>query len=377
MYNGSMIKPKEGTKLVCKLGNIDKKVEFHVVPGKMAPLLSADTSEALGLITLNAPQDVLSVSKAAREYQPMTKEMLLAEYGGLFHRLGCLPGEYHLEVDQSVILVKHAPRQVVIPIRKELKKHIEDLEKMKVVKKVTEPTDWISSQVPLMSRRAKTTLPVAAQLLEPEVQPDVKKKLILKRKIGKKCFDKGAKELPELVIGQPIRVKPVDKKSKTWKRGACIGKVGPRSYLVDINGTIIRRNRRVIREAKDSAPPDCSIAVSDLPEFSKSNEEISPDIPTTSSKQIVIKQQLRANPTNTADESEYQQEEWMYISQLAKSATQYNRASDEIIQHVHESKDSCSMNAILCMPFWIEQQKSLTQAGTKSTKARRNKEVHH
>ncbi len=54
---------------------------------------------------------------------------------------------------------------------------------------------------------------MAAQLLEPEVQPDVKKKLILKRKIGKKYFDKGAKELPELVIGQAVRVKPVDKKS--------------------------------------------------------------------------------------------------------------------------------------------------------------------
>ena len=135
MYNGSIMKPKGSTKLVCKLGNIDKKVEFHVVPGKMTALLSADTSEALGLITLNAPPDVLSVSKAAREYRPMMKETLLAEYGDLFHGLGCLPGEYHLEIDQSVIPVKHAPRRVAIPIRKELKKHIEDLEKMKVVKK--------------------------------------------------------------------------------------------------------------------------------------------------------------------------------------------------------------------------------------------------
>ncbi len=78
----------------------------------------------------------------------------------------------------------------------------------------------------------------------------------------------------------------MDKKSKTSKRGDCVGKVGPRSYLVDINGTIKRRNRRVIREAKDSAPLDCSIAMSHLPEFSKSNEEISPDIPITSSMQI-------------------------------------------------------------------------------------------
>ena len=67
-----------------------------------------------------------------------------------------------------------------------------------------------------MSGRMKTTLPIAQQLLEPEVPPDVKKKLILKRRKAKKYFDKGAKELPELVIG--VRVKPVVKKSKVWQR---------------------------------------------------------------------------------------------------------------------------------------------------------------
>ena len=38
----------------------------------------------------------------------------------------------------------------------------------------TEAMD-ISPAQRLMSRRTKTTLPVAAQLLEPEIQPDVKK----------------------------------------------------------------------------------------------------------------------------------------------------------------------------------------------------------
>ena len=90
----------------------------------------------------------------------------------------------------------------------------------------------------LMSRRTKTTLPIAQQLLE----PDVKKKLILKCRKAKKYFDKGSKELPELVIGKSVRVKPVVKKSKVWQRGDCVGKVGPRSYLIDIDGRIVRRN---------------------------------------------------------------------------------------------------------------------------------------
>ena len=70
-----------------------------MVLGKKTPLLSAETSETLGLITLNAPQEVLSVSKATCEYQPLTKETIMAQYGDVFHSLGCLPDEYHLEVD--------------------------------------------------------------------------------------------------------------------------------------------------------------------------------------------------------------------------------------------------------------------------------------
>ena len=124
-----------------------------------------------------------------------------------------------------------------------------------------------------MSRRTKTTLPIAQQLLEPEVPPDVKKKLILKRRKAKKYFDKGAKELPELVIGKSVRVKPVVKKSKIWQRGDCVGKVGPRSYLIDIDGRIVRRNRRVIREAKDPVPPSYLMSMNNLPEAPSSHCE--------------------------------------------------------------------------------------------------------
>ena len=65
----------------------------------------------------------------------------------MFEGLGCLPGEYHLEVDPNITPVKHTPRRVAIPLKAELKAHIEELEKMQVLKKVTEPTDWISSEV--------------------------------------------------------------------------------------------------------------------------------------------------------------------------------------------------------------------------------------
>ncbi|XP_044181048.1 uncharacterized protein LOC122962214 [Acropora millepora] len=91
----------------------------------------------------------------------------------------------------------------------------------------------------LMSKRTKTLLPVAQHLLEPEIQSDVERKLTKKRRKAKKYFDRGYKELPELEIGQPIRLMPSTMDtSRKWRRGVCIKKVAPRSYLVDVKGSI-------------------------------------------------------------------------------------------------------------------------------------------
>ncbi|XP_048581557.1 uncharacterized protein K02A2.6 [Nematostella vectensis] len=66
----------------------------------------------------------------------------------------------------------------------------------------------------LMSKRTKTTLPLAQHLLEPELQQDVTEKLTLKRKKAKKHFDRGSKELPELNIGKPVRMTSLPKETK-------------------------------------------------------------------------------------------------------------------------------------------------------------------
>ena len=97
------------------------------------PLLSAKTCEQLGLLTVHVSQTVHSV----RETDIMT------EYAGL----GCLPGEYHMEIDDTVKPVQHQPRRVAVALKPELQKKIDELERKGVLAKVTTPTDWISSTV--------------------------------------------------------------------------------------------------------------------------------------------------------------------------------------------------------------------------------------
>ena len=83
----------------------------------------------------------INMSQATMPQESLTK------YKDVLEGLRCLLGEYHLEVDPSCRPVKHTPRRVVIPLKAELKAHIEELEKMQVLKKVTQLTNWISSEV--------------------------------------------------------------------------------------------------------------------------------------------------------------------------------------------------------------------------------------
>ena len=60
----------------------------------------------------------------------------------------------------------------------------------------------------LMSRRTKTLVPIATSLLKPEVADGVTEKIELKPQKAKSYHDKQAKRLPELEIGQEVRIAP-------------------------------------------------------------------------------------------------------------------------------------------------------------------------
>ena len=74
-------------------------------------------------------------------------EELLKEYEAVFTGLGCLPGEYHIEVDPAIKPVQHAPRRVPVPLKSKLKEKFDEMEKQGIIVKETQLTEWISSLV--------------------------------------------------------------------------------------------------------------------------------------------------------------------------------------------------------------------------------------
>ncbi len=102
----------------------------------------------------------------------------------------------------------------------------------------------------LMSRRTRSFLPCHPEQYSPRVQEGLTDQVIMNRRRAKKYHDRGAKELPNLVIGQPVRAKARPQKTDSpWLQGQVTDKVAPRRYLVEVNGKNYRRNCIHLRDA--------------------------------------------------------------------------------------------------------------------------------
>ena len=105
----------------------------------------------------------------------------------------------------------------------------------------------------IMSRRTRSLLPCASSKLKPDVQKEITPNIMERRKKAKYWYDRGAKELPKLVIGQPVRVKThPHKPDSSWITGQVIKEAAPRSFIVEVNGKQYRRNRVHLRDSLDT-----------------------------------------------------------------------------------------------------------------------------
>ena len=104
--------------------------------------------------TENIQLSVLEVSDGLREKatpaegRTRTAEDLMAAYGNVFNsELGKFPAVEHLEIDPLVTPVKMPLRKVPLTVQDRLEPELNWLEKLGVIERVTEPTEWISGMV--------------------------------------------------------------------------------------------------------------------------------------------------------------------------------------------------------------------------------------
>ncbi|KAG1686326.1 E3 ubiquitin-protein ligase RNF31 [Nymphon striatum] len=159
MYNKSIITPSGmiSLTLVNPVNNLSFEVDFVVIPShlNLNPILDCATCQKMNLITINYENiqhhTIYNISDCDFNNLPIpsvksSAEGVLNDYGDVFNSdLGQLQGILDFHLDLSVSPHVAATRSIPFHMRKKVKQHLDQLEKMGVITKQDEPTDWVSA----------------------------------------------------------------------------------------------------------------------------------------------------------------------------------------------------------------------------------------
>ena len=137
-YNRTTI-PQIGTiQLQCKYNQDTWSTEtFFIVDTNGLAILGLPTCRNLKMVTLHCE------IKEAKQMEFIND--LLWKYQKQFDCFGHFPGKYHIVLDPTVTPEIYAPRKYPIHLRDELKRELDKMEKDRIIRKIEEPTDWVSS----------------------------------------------------------------------------------------------------------------------------------------------------------------------------------------------------------------------------------------
>ena len=98
----------------------------------------------------------------------------------------------------------------------------------------------------LLARQTRAAVPTNPKKLKAAPQSQMwEKKVERQRKI--QASRTTGKDLPPLRVGQPVLVQDVLARKTQWSRGYCVDQLSDRSYVVNVDGRFLRRNRQLLR----------------------------------------------------------------------------------------------------------------------------------
>ena len=73
------------------------------------------------------------------------QQQILSQFEVLFTGVGCLSGEYDIDLDEKVLPVQNRPHKIPHTMRAAVESKLVQLEQAGVIASVDQPTDWISN----------------------------------------------------------------------------------------------------------------------------------------------------------------------------------------------------------------------------------------
>ena len=141
-YDGGILKPLGFDRIQIETDDGPIRVHVEVVEKAPVTLLSGNTGEKLNLLTVN---DQL-VMHCGLAHDKMTRGLVLRDYKDVFTGLGQI-GTLHIETDPNVKPVQNHSRRVPVPLQRELKDKLGEMEQKGIICRVNTPTPWINNMV--------------------------------------------------------------------------------------------------------------------------------------------------------------------------------------------------------------------------------------
>ncbi|KAL6462444.1 hypothetical protein MHYP_G00288660 [Metynnis hypsauchen] len=137
-YGGQRLKVKGACRLTCRHKEKTIMLDFDIVDVKNAP----------AVLGMRACLD-LNIVKLVHiiQAQPETHTSITEEFADVFKGIGLFPGECVLQLKPAVTPVVCPPRRIPYALRGRLKDELDKMEKMDIITKVTEPTEWVNALV--------------------------------------------------------------------------------------------------------------------------------------------------------------------------------------------------------------------------------------
>ncbi|KAK2715887.1 hypothetical protein QYM36_010454 [Artemia franciscana] len=117
-----------------------QKHKFFVVNTQKVLITSRQTSVDLDLVKFIF--DVLTMQPT-----PDQIKIMIDQYADVFEGIGQVPGMCKLTLKEGAVPTVQPPKRVPFALEKRLKAELNCLKQMKIIEKVTEPTDWVNSVV--------------------------------------------------------------------------------------------------------------------------------------------------------------------------------------------------------------------------------------
>ena len=138
-FGGQRITPVGKAVLLCEHKKKFRPIEFEVVDN-VSNVLGLGTCEELGLV---------------KRVETLSNDVF-SKYTDTFTGLGCISGvTHHIQTDPNHMPVVHPPRKVPVTIRPKVKAELQRMERLGVIERVQEATDWVNSMVTVVKPNGK------------------------------------------------------------------------------------------------------------------------------------------------------------------------------------------------------------------------------